>query len=48
VQISEIVGGTSKNISNMLTTMSQYGFVEKGSKRGLWKIATSQEEFDFE
>jgi len=28
--------------------MSQYGFVEKGSKRGLWKIATSQEEFDFE
>ncbi len=48
LEISKIVGGTSKNISNMLTIMSQYGFVEKGSKRGLWKIATSQEEFDFE
>ena len=38
LQIANIVGGTSKNISNMLSTMKTYGFVESGSKRGLWRL----------
>lgn len=37
-EIADIVGGTSKNISNMLGVMKSYGFVENGTKRGLWTI----------
>jgi hypothetical protein len=38
LQIANIVGGTSKNVSNMLTTMKSYGFVESGTGRGIWTI----------
>lgn len=35
-EIVSIIGGTGKNISNMLSSMLNYDFVRKGSKRGSW------------
>lgn len=40
-QIAAKVGGTSKNISNMLSSMAQYDFVEPDKQEnGLWKLSS--------
>src|SRR5574344_452627 len=43
-QIAEKIGGTAKNISNMLTTMRTYGFVTIGTKRGYWALPDNDDE----
>ncbi|OJF75881.1 MAG: hypothetical protein BKP49_10510 [Treponema sp. CETP13] len=37
-EIADIIGGSAKNVSNMLTTMKKCGFVDNGTKRGFWKV----------
>lgn len=40
-QISEKIGGTAKNVSNMLTNMSKYGFVDPSEANdGVWKLGS--------
>ena len=42
LQISEKIGGTAKNISNLLTTMSKFGFVDPSEKNdGVWKLGSN-------